>query len=174
MWHRAYIESRQRGKALAYFYSTLAYAATYDLGVTHERFCPQLPWLLPWQPNASANGRILEMIAASICHEGPDCLYLLAGAPEHWLESGVALEEYMLLGGKVTVNVRRKGRRLTVETVITDPLPGALPGHVVYCLPEGWAPLQGGVSPMEGKAGWWRAKLEAANAAAFSLQDTAL
>jgi hypothetical protein len=71
-------------KALRYFYTTLAYSTSRDVHVTSERFCPQLIWLLPWQPNASGNGRVLEIILDTLCIEGRDSLKLLYGAPDAW------------------------------------------------------------------------------------------
>jgi hypothetical protein len=167
-WHRVFMLSGQRERALAYFYSTLAYATSYDIGVAHERFCPQLPWLLPWQPNASANGRILEMMASCVCLERGDCLYLLAGVPEEWLDSSVSLKDYAIRGGKVSVAVSRRDEKLLeVETVLSGAVAGMLPKNVVYCLPEGWTP-KGDAEPAEGGKGWWRAPLAEKNSMAFT------
>ena len=90
-WHRIWLFRGERIKALKYFYMTLAYATSRDVHVTHERYCPQLPWLLPWQPNASGNGRVLEMILNSLVMEQNDSLCLLYGAPDAWFDSGQPL-----------------------------------------------------------------------------------
>ena len=87
-WHRIWLLRGERRKALQYFYMTLAYATSRDVHVSHERYCPQLPWLLPWQPNASGNGRILEMILNSLLLEQEDTLCLLYGAPDAWFRQG--------------------------------------------------------------------------------------
>jgi hypothetical protein len=84
IWHRTWLERGERIKALRYFYMTLAYSTSRDVHVTHERYCPQLPWLLPWQPNASGNGRILSMILDTLCFEKRDGLHLLYGVPDAW------------------------------------------------------------------------------------------
>jgi hypothetical protein len=84
IWHRTWLERGERIKALRYFYMTLAYSTSRDVHMTYERYCPQLPWLLPWQPNASGNGRILSMILGTLCFEQRDGLHLLYGVPDAW------------------------------------------------------------------------------------------
>jgi hypothetical protein len=84
MWHRIWLQRGERLKALRFFYMTLAYATTRDVHMVHERFCPQLPWLLPWQPNASGNGRVLDMILSTLAFEDGDSLRLLYGVPDAW------------------------------------------------------------------------------------------
>ncbi len=88
VWHRLWLERGERIKALRYFYMTLAYSTSRDVHIASERFCPQLIWLLPWQPNASGNGRILEMMINSLCLEYQDSMHLLAGVPDAWFASG--------------------------------------------------------------------------------------
>lgn len=166
VWHLVFMAGGRRGRALEYLYSSLAYAASFDLGITHERFCPQLPWLLPWQPNASANGRILEMIASCICFEREDALYLLAGVPESWLDGAITLEEYTVTGARVSVHAKRRGGELEVETALTHIMPEVLPKALVYCLPAGWAP-GGAAVPVEGREGWWRVPLAERNRMTF-------
>ena len=90
-WHRNWLLRGERSKALQYFYMTLAYATSRDVHVSHERYSPQLPWMLPWQPNASGNGRILEMILNALVLEQEDSLCLLYGAPDAWFDSGEPL-----------------------------------------------------------------------------------
>ncbi|MBA4388398.1 MAG: hypothetical protein C0404_10480 [Verrucomicrobia bacterium] len=83
-WHRAWLERGERAKAQAFFYMTLAYAISRDLHLAQERFCPQLPWLLPWQPNAGANGRIISMILANLCFVRDGVCHLFQGVPDAW------------------------------------------------------------------------------------------
>lgn len=85
-WHRVWLERGESDKAEAFFKATLACSVSRDLHLAHERYCPQLPWLLPWQPNASANGRILEMILRSLCFVKDDTCHLLHGAPPIWFD----------------------------------------------------------------------------------------
>ena len=91
MWHRIWLERGERLKALRFFYMTLAYATSRDVHMVHERFCPQLPWLLPWQPNASGNGRVLEMILNTLAFEKDKSLCLLYGVPDAWFAAGTPL-----------------------------------------------------------------------------------
>lgn len=91
MWHRIWLERGERVKALRFFYMTLAYATSRDVHLVHERYCPQLPWLLPWQPNGSGNGRVLDMILNTLVFERGDSLCLLYGAPDAWFASGKPL-----------------------------------------------------------------------------------
>ncbi|MCL4402329.1 MAG: hypothetical protein M1436_06680 [Acidobacteria bacterium] len=84
VWHRLWLERGETVKALRYFYMTLAYSTSRDVHIVSERFCPQLIWLLPWQPNASGNGRVLEMIFNTLCLESGDSMKLLHGAPDAW------------------------------------------------------------------------------------------
>jgi hypothetical protein len=46
-----------------------------------------LPWLLPWQPNGSGNGRILDMILTTFVFENRDSLCLFYGVPDAWFAS---------------------------------------------------------------------------------------
>jgi hypothetical protein len=84
VWHRTWLQRGERIKALRYFYMTLAYSTSQGVHMTHERYCPQLPWLLPWQPNASGNGRVLSMILTTMCFANRDGLHLLYGVPDAW------------------------------------------------------------------------------------------
>jgi len=91
VWHRLWMERGETIKALRYFYMTLAYSTSRDVHLASERFCPQLIWLLPWQPNASGNGRILEMIFNTLCLEKGDSVKLLHGVPDAWFASNQPL-----------------------------------------------------------------------------------
>jgi hypothetical protein len=91
VWHRLWLERGEMVKALRYFYMTLAYSTSRDVHLASERFCPQLIWLLPWQPNASGNGRILEMIFNTLCLEHGDSMKLLHGVPDAWFATNQPL-----------------------------------------------------------------------------------
>ena len=91
IWHRIWLERGERVKALRYFYMTMAYSTSRDVHLVSERFSPQLIWLLPWQPNASGNGRVLQVIIDALCLEGHDSLNLLHGAPDAWFATGQTL-----------------------------------------------------------------------------------
>ena len=92
IWHKVWLERGELEKALKYFYSTMAFSTTVDTGHCSERFCPQMPWLVPWQPNASGNGRIIDMIHRTLFYERDGWLNILAGAPASWLKPGNKIE----------------------------------------------------------------------------------
>lgn len=101
-WHRVWIERGEFEKAEALFKATLACSVSRDLHLAHERYCPQLPWLLPWQPNASANGRILEMVLRCLCFVKGDTCHLLQGVPSIWFDFGVPLGvDRLCVGGSL-------------------------------------------------------------------------
>lgn len=90
-WHRVWLERGEFDKAWSTFNMTMAYSVSRDLHLAQERFCPQLPWLLPWQPNASANGRILSMILASLCLVQGKVCSLLKGVSDAWFAARAPL-----------------------------------------------------------------------------------
>ncbi|MFD2333631.1 hypothetical protein ACFSR7_30595 [Cohnella sp. GCM10020058] len=92
IWHRVWCLRGEREKALRYFYSTMAFSTTLDTLHVHERFSPQLPWLSPWQPNGSGNGRVMEMILNSLYLLEDRTIKLLPCAPADWLEPGKRIE----------------------------------------------------------------------------------
>ncbi len=110
-WHRVWLQRGEREKAMAFFYMTMAYAISRDLHMAHERYCPQLPWLIPWQPNASGNGRIIDMIIANLCMTvGGDCL-LLHGVPDAWFQTGqpLGIDGLWVNGGRCSFSVEPCG-----------------------------------------------------------------
>lgn len=172
VWHRIFMERGDRNRALAYLYSTIAYTTTYDLGITHERFSPQLPWLLPWQPNASANGRILNMIFSSICMSNNECLYLLAGVPEKWLESVIEIQDYEIIGGIISLKTTRIEDVLKIEVNIKNIMSTVLPTKIAYCMPQGWLPISNEDVLKEDTKGWYYGKLTQSSKVVFKLNES--
>ncbi|MDI4647465.1 hypothetical protein [Cohnella hashimotonis] len=109
IWHRTWSLRGEREKALRYFYSTMAFSTTLDTNHVHERFSPQLPWLSPWQPNGSGNGRIMEMILNTMYILEGNRLYLLPSAPAEWLEVGKSVRASRLgtVFGPLSLSVSR-------------------------------------------------------------------
>jgi hypothetical protein len=116
-WHRVWIERGEREKATAFFYMTLAYALSRDLHMAQERFCPQLPWLQPWQPNGSANGRVLDMILASLCFAKGGACYLFHGAPDAWFDAGspLGVEDLWIDGVRCSFRIEPSDRSNDAE-----------------------------------------------------------
>ncbi|QNK59369.1 hypothetical protein [Paenibacillus sp. PAMC21692] len=109
VWHRTWSLRGEREKALRYFYSTMAFSTTLDTYHVHERFSPQLPWLSPWQPNGSGNGRIMEMILNTLFIVESDKLYFLPSAPAEWLDVGkhVQVNNVGTVFGKLSFFIER-------------------------------------------------------------------
>jgi hypothetical protein len=89
VWNRVFLRNGDLHDALRMFYSVLAFSTSKDLGIVSERFSPEMEWFIPWQPNGSGNGRILQMINSMLFYEDDDrILHLLKGVPSHWLKPG--------------------------------------------------------------------------------------
>lgn len=72
----------QRGEwKKAYFarQAFMGYALTQDLGITSERYSEVDDGFVPWQPNASNNGRGLDVMTDRFLQEGNSRLVLLGG-----------------------------------------------------------------------------------------------
>jgi hypothetical protein len=108
IWHKIWMLQGEREKALRYFWSTMAYSTTLDTSHCQERFCPQLPWLSPWQPNGSGNGRLFDIIANSLFLFHNGSLQLLPCIPADWLDAGkeIRVERAQTPFGEVNFSIR--------------------------------------------------------------------
>ncbi|MBP1993713.1 hypothetical protein [Paenibacillus eucommiae] len=122
VWHRTWSLRGEREKALRYFYSTMAFSTTLDTFHVHERYSPQLPWLSPWQPNGSGNGRIMEMILNTLFIVENDKLYLLPCVPAEWLDVGkhVQVNHVGTVFGKLSFFIERSSLH-TIEVNLSLP-----------------------------------------------------
>jgi hypothetical protein len=111
-WHRLWLQRGERDKAIAFFYMTMAYAVSRDLHLAAERFCPQLQWLLPWQPNASGCARILDMILTSLCFMVDDTCHLLYGVPDAWfaVRSPLGVDGLWLRGSRFSFRLEPRAK----------------------------------------------------------------
>lgn len=141
-WHRIWLERQERIKALRYFYMTLACATSRDVHVTQERYCPQLPWLLPWQPNGSGNGRVLEMILTTLAYEKGDSLQLLFGAPDAWFASEQPLGVTNLRTSWGPISFRLVSGSKPGTYQFSYDSPGRVPEKFRLALPSGAGPEQ--------------------------------
>jgi hypothetical protein len=107
VWHDVWLRRGELDKALQTLYATLAFATAADTGYCSERFCPQLPWLAPWQPNASGNGRLIQMIHRALVYEDEGWLVVLRGVPRSWLAPGERIEAgpIRIAAGNLRLNV---------------------------------------------------------------------
>ena len=76
---RAYLERGEWKRAALARATFMQFALTRDLGVTSERYCETDAGFAPWQPNASNNGRALNMMADRFLLESRDKRILLGG-----------------------------------------------------------------------------------------------
>jgi len=135
-----YVNSAERGylrndlsrgeieKALLLFYSTLVYGLSHDALQTCERIDLRQGNYAPFQPNASGNGRILEMLRRLIVDEqDPGVLWLLRGCPRRWFGEGqaIAVGDLPTLYGPLSL--RTEARNGTVAVGLEAPGPGPIP-----------------------------------------------
>ena len=102
-WNKVWMSKGEREKAVRTFYGFMAYGFSEDLYAGTERFDARDPWWAPWQPNASNNGRLLEMAADLLVFEDEGRLLLAAGAPSWWFEAGrqFGIKQFHVAGGQL-------------------------------------------------------------------------
>jgi hypothetical protein len=104
----------------------MAFAVSKDLNVVTERFSPEMHWFLPWQPNGSGTGRVLQMINNMLFFEDKDnYLHLFKGVPNHWISSGntIKLESGRTLSTSISVQAASSlnTKELTIEIELSNP-----------------------------------------------------
>ena len=95
-------------KALLAFYTNLAYGTSPDLYQTVERVNVLDSNYSPFQPNSSANGRILSAMRRMVIDEQDEAqgvLWLLRACPRRWFAAGksVSATDAPTLFGKMAV-----------------------------------------------------------------------
>jgi len=102
-WNKIWMAKGEREKVVRTFYGFMAYGFTEDLHIGDERFNRADPWWAPWQPNASNNGRLLEMATDLLAFEDEGRLLLAAGAPSGWFDPGsrFGLKRFHIAGGQL-------------------------------------------------------------------------
>jgi len=141
VWHRLWLERGERVKALRYFYMTLAYSTSRDVHLASERFCPQLIWLLPWQPNASGNGRILSMIFNTLCLEDCDSMKLLHGVPDTWFaaKQPLGVKKFRTRFGLFSFSVKPVAQN-PQQYIFSYECTRGIPNRFLVALPDGNGP----------------------------------
>ena len=135
-WHGTYLRLGEWKKAFAAMRTNLRYGITPDAFQVQERFSRRNPTFTPWQPNASGNGRILEMMLNCLYFEHDGMATLLGGVPFRWLKQNGAtsLSDVYTTRGKVSLDARMLDHdrcRLMVTASAGDVLPRKirLPEH---------------------------------------------
>lgn len=151
IWHRLWLERGERRKAWRYFYMTLAYSTSRDVHVVSERYCPQLIWLLPWQPNASGNGRLLEMIFNTLYLEDGDSMKLLPGVPDAWFASRQPLgaRRIRTTFGLLSFTVKPAAKDNQYD--LAYQCAGEAPKRFLVALPDGGGPVSRRIVEVETK-----------------------
>ncbi len=86
-WQDIYLRRGEWKKAFLAVQTNLHYGMTPDTFQTQERFSRANPAFTPWQPNASGNGRMLEMLVKSLYCEHDGAALVFGGVPFAWLRA---------------------------------------------------------------------------------------
>ena len=117
---KAYLDLREWKKAHAAAMVFRRFALTPDLSLTQERYSENDTGFSPWQPNASNNGRYVELELHCLWHEAPGRI-VLGGALSPWdvpLDPGVGFEGVHTAYGRTTLVIARAGIRIECERAI--------------------------------------------------------
>ncbi|MCC6697158.1 MAG: hypothetical protein IT365_16135 [Candidatus Hydrogenedentes bacterium] len=107
-------------KALLIFYSNMAYGLSQDCFQTVERIHVSDANYSPFQPNASGNGRMLDMFKRMVIDEqGPGVLWLLRGCPRRWFAPGqsIVVEDAPTYYGPMALRTLASENRVTIDIV---------------------------------------------------------
>ena len=107
-------------KALLVFYTNLVYGMSADLHQTVERVNVNDSNFAPFQPNASGNGRVLDMMRRMVIDEQDEAqgvLWLLRGCPRRWFAPGkaVVVEDAPTLFGKMAMRTTCTKDTITID-----------------------------------------------------------
>lgn len=134
-----YVNSSERGyfqnflargeleKALLVLYSNLAYGLSQDCYQTVERIHVSDANYAPFQPNASGNGRLLDMLRRMVIDDQDQgVLWLLRGCPRRWFVSGqsISIENAPTYYGKMALRTQASEKAVVIDI---DPPAGGAP-----------------------------------------------
>jgi len=119
-YYLSYLSRGEYEKAILTFYSNLVYSMSHDCYQTAERMYVDTPNLSPFQPNASGNGRILEMLKRMVIDEqdaDSGKLWLLRGCPRRWFARGksVVVKDAPTPFGNMALRTASTGNTITVD-----------------------------------------------------------
>jgi hypothetical protein len=119
-YDRDFLARGELEKALLVFYTNLAYGMSPDLYQTVERVDVADSNYAPWQPNSSANGRILAAIRRMVIDEQDEAdgvLWLLRGCPRRWFAPGksMAVRDAPTLFGKMALQTTSTADAITID-----------------------------------------------------------
>ena len=117
---KMYMEQGREKAAWAAYQVFRRFAITPDLFLTQERYHARDEAFTAWQPNASNNGRVLEMEIARLFYEAPDgIIYLCGGLAPFERKEGIGFRNLYTQYGKTTITCT--GNEVTLQT--QAPLP---------------------------------------------------
>ncbi|MHB1000022.1 MAG: LamG-like jellyroll fold domain-containing protein [Armatimonadota bacterium] len=124
-YYKNYLHRGEIEKSLLVFYSNLVYGMSRDTYQTVERFHMDDPNFSPLQPNASGNGRILDMLRRMVIDDqdaDKGVLWLLRGCPRRWFAEGksVVVRDAITPFGKMALSTRSNGKIITVSIDTPD------------------------------------------------------
>jgi hypothetical protein len=119
-YFRNYLARGETEKALLVFYTNLVYGMSPDLYQTVERVNVKDSNYAPFQPNASGNGRIIDMMRRMAIDEQDEAqgvLWLLRGCPRRWFAAGKTLSvtDAPTLFGKMGLQVSCSKDAITID-----------------------------------------------------------
>ena len=107
--------------------TNLKYGMTRDTLQVQERMSRFNPGFIPWQPNGSGSGKILEMMVKSVYFEDGDTAVLMGGIPWQWIEAqGLSLKGLYLPHGRVSIEATRGKNGQVNVTLDFDAAPSHL------------------------------------------------
>ena len=121
-----YLARGETEKAILMLYSTLVCGLSHDCYQTVERIHVSNPNFAPFQPNASGNGRLLEMMRrVFVDDQEPGVVRLLRGCPRRWSQPGndFGMERVPTPYGLVTVLVHAEDAKLTLTVDVPEAQP---------------------------------------------------
>jgi hypothetical protein len=119
-YFRNYLARGEFEKAQLVFYTNLVYGMSPDLYQTVERVNINDSNYSPFQPNASGNGRVLDMMRRMVIDEQDEdqgMLWLLRGCPRRWFAPGktVLVADAPTLFGKMAVRMACTKDAITID-----------------------------------------------------------
>ncbi len=158
-----YVNSSERGyfqnllarneteKALLILYSNLAYGLSQDCYQTVERIHVSDANYSPFQPNASGNGRLLDMFRRMVVDDqDPNTVWLLRGCPRRWFGEGksIVVADAPTAFGKL--GIRTTATENTIAADLTLAASGPSPEiRVVFRHPSGRLPVKATINGLE-------------------------
>lgn len=121
-YFRCYLHRGEIEKALLVLFSNLQYGMSNDTYQTTERFHVDDANFTAFNPNASGNGRDIDMLRRMVIDEqAPGELWLLRGCPRRWFQPGesIVVENATTLFGSMAIRARSEADCITVD--ITPP-----------------------------------------------------